>query len=134
MPTHLRVKRDDGGKGGAVGIQKPKKPAAPQYSSGLAPQQVDQLIKTNIIAKRDNHDPVKCLSNLIEGTDAANRRSDESATEGEEDEGRRLRRLHEGDAGLALVVWTLFLVFALNIKSHLSPHKCQCPILIAEAW
>ena len=131
MPTHLRVKRDDGGKGGAVGIQKPKKPAAPQYSSGLAPQQVDQLIKTNTIV---NHDPVKCLSTLIEGTDAANRRSDESATEGEKDEGRRLRRLHEGDAGLALVVWTLFLVFALNIKSHLSPDKCQCPILIAEAW
>jgi len=37
VPTHLRVKRDDGGKG--AGIQKPKKAAAPQYSSGLAPQQ-----------------------------------------------------------------------------------------------
>jgi len=39
VPTNLRVKRDDGAKGGAAGVQKPKKPAAPQYSSGLAPQQ-----------------------------------------------------------------------------------------------
>jgi len=41
VPTHLRVKRDEGprGGGGGGGVQKPKKPAAPQYSSGLAPQQ-----------------------------------------------------------------------------------------------
>ena len=41
MPTNLRVKRDDGGKAGVpAGVHKPKKPVAPQYSSGLAPQQV----------------------------------------------------------------------------------------------
>merc|ERR1712060_767884 len=34
VPTHLRVKRAEGVKAGA-GIQKPKKPAAPQYSSAL---------------------------------------------------------------------------------------------------
>merc|ERR1719247_2356325 len=39
VPTHLRVKRDEGPGGGGGGVQKPKKPAAPQYSSGLAPQQ-----------------------------------------------------------------------------------------------
>ena len=39
VPTHLRVKRDEGPRGGG-GVQKPKKAAAPQYSSGLAPQQV----------------------------------------------------------------------------------------------
>merc|ERR1719244_1058448 len=41
VPTNLRVKRDDGGKAGVpAGVHKPKKPVAPQYSSGLAPQQV----------------------------------------------------------------------------------------------
>ena len=39
-----------------AGIQKPKKPAAPQYSSGLAPQQVSQFFRT--IAWLGNNMPV----------------------------------------------------------------------------
>ena len=49
VPTHLRVKRDEGPRGG--GVQKPKKPAAPQYSSGLAPQQVKFVEQLPVLAR-----------------------------------------------------------------------------------
>ena len=43
---------------------------------------------------------------ILEGTEPSEWRANESAAKGEEDEGRRVRRLHERDAGLALRMWT----------------------------
>ena len=104
-----------------AGVHKPKKPVAPQYSSGLAPQQV--------ILKILNHLRIVFIL-FNSGAAAAQRWPDESAAKGEENEGRRVRRFHERDAGPALGVSTQFPLFALNIKS--ASLKYQCPILIAD--
>ena len=124
MPTNLRVKRDDGGKAGGggvpAGVHKPKKPVAPQYSSGLAPQQVILKIYYELCITLGS-----IFIFLNSGAAAAERWSDESAAKGEENEGRRVRRFHERDAGPALGVSTQFPLFALNIKS--ASHKYQCP-------
>ena len=58
------MKRDEGVKAGA-GIQKPKKPAAPQYSSGLAPQQVDFLFGSDVKTCLENDGDESDLTNTL---------------------------------------------------------------------
>ena len=77
VPTHLRVKRDEGPRGGG-GVQKPKKAAAPQYSSGLAPQQVKFVEQLLGLARMCKMTSIFYIC-LFEGTDPAQCRPDESA-------------------------------------------------------